>query len=244
MKAIGRSDRGLVRESNQDQYVIIKEEDVVFAIVCDGIGGHVGGERASKTIINFIKRRFKNHPSFDSLEVTKEYIRLLIIDANKHLFSLSQKEIEYRGMGTTLVALLLTDKYSILANVGDSRCYAVKPDYLHLLSEDHSYVNELIKMGKLDPKLAKHHPYRNMLTNALGISDAISVDIYDIKDRYNEYLLCSDGLHGYVSNEKIHDVLVSKLSPTKKVNQLIQLANDAGGYDNVTIIYLSQTGGV
>ncbi len=244
MKAIGRSDRGLVRESNQDQYVIIKEEDVVFAIVCDGIGGHVGGERASKTIINFIKRRFKNHPSFDSLEVTKEYIRLLIIDANKHLFSLSQKEIEYRGMGTTLVALLLTDKYSILANVGDSRCYAVKPDYLHLLSEDHSYVNELIKMGKLDPKLAKHHPYRNMLTNALGISDAISVDIYDIKDRYNEYLLCSDGLHGYVSNEKIYDVLVSKLSPTKKVNQLIQLANDAGGYDNVTIIYLSQTGGV
>jgi PPM family protein phosphatase len=244
MKAIGRSDRGLVRESNQDQYAIIKEEDVVFAIVCDGIGGHVGGERASKTIINFIKRKFKDHPSFDSVEIIKEYVRLLIIDANKHLFALSQKEIEYRGMGTTLVALLLTENYSVLANVGDSRCYAVKPESMYLLSEDHSYVNELIKMGKLDPKQAKNHPYRNMLTNALGISDAISVDIFDIKDRYNDYLLCSDGLHGYVSNQMIHGVLTSKLSPTKKVNQLIQMANDAGGYDNVTIIYLSQTGGV
>ncbi len=244
MKAIGRSDRGKVRENNQDQYTIIKEDGIIFAIVCDGIGGHVGGERASKTIISFIKRNFIDHPLFDSAKTIKEYIRVLIIDANKYLFSLAQNEVEYRGMGTTLVALLLTPEYTILANVGDSRCYGITQENLLLLSEDHSYVNELIKLGKLDPQQAHTHPYRNMLTNALGISDVVSVDIYDIKDRYSNYLLCSDGLHGYISNSEMHQVLKSKLSPTKKVNTLIQSANDAGGFDNITCIYIYEAGGI
>lgn len=239
MSAIGRSDRGRIRESNQDQYLILKEEDVLFGVVCDGIGGHVGGGKASSVVISYIKKHFKEHPAFNDEQTMQEYLKQFIKEVNTHLFTYSLKNSEYKGMGTTLVGLLQTPIATLLVNVGDSRGYGLKDGELELLSEDHSYVNELIKLGKIDKKQAQVHPYRNMLTNALGISQDVLVDVSVIKKAYESYLLCSDGLHGYVNHQDIVDTLVQDSSPTKKVVSLIQQANAIGGFDNVTIVYIS-----
>ncbi len=243
MKAIGRTDRGKIRESNQDHYAIIRGKKALLAVVCDGIGGHIGGGKASDIIIQYLKHHFDRSVSFESSDHAMTYIKELIIDANDHLFDRSKHDPLYKGMGTTLVALMITKEHAILVNVGDSRCYGIHNDELSLLSDDHSYVNEMMKLGKLTPHQAQMHPYRNMLTNAMGITDQLVVDVSEITQKHDAYLLCSDGLHGYVSYQQISDVVISNMSATKKVTTLIQLANDAGGFDNVTIIYLTDLQG-
>jgi serine/threonine protein phosphatase PrpC len=238
MKAVGRSDRGKIRESNQDQFIILREEKFLFGIVCDGIGGHVGGGKASNIVISYIKKHFKQHPAFDDVDKIQSYLKQFIKDTNKHLYNYSLDNPELKGMGTTLVGLLITPMASILVNVGDSRAYGLTNNSLELLSEDHSYINELIKLGKINKKQAKVHPYRNMLTNALGIAQDVLVDVSLIQESYQSYLLCSDGLHGYVEHDDMEATCLSNESPTKKVQSLIQQANAIGGFDNVTIVYV------
>lgn len=239
MRAVGKSDRGRIRETNQDQFTILREKDCLFAIVCDGIGGHVGGGKASKTVISYIKKHFKEHPSFDDVDAVESYLIQFIKETNKYLYLQSIKNIQFKGMGTTLVGLLITPLATFLVNVGDSRGYGVKDNQLVLLSEDHSYVNELIKLGKIDENQAKVHPYRNMLTNAIGIAEHVKVDVSVISDHYSSYLLCSDGLHGYVEHNEILNTLLLNQSTTKKVEMLIKQANAVGGFDNVTIVYVA-----
>lgn len=241
-KAIGRTDRGIIRDSNQDQYAIIKDENGLFAVVCDGIGGHAGGGKASNLVTKFIKKSFKNHPEFIDYTSVKNYILELLEKANQNLIKHAIENPQLEGMGTTLVGVYISDSFRVLINIGDSRCYGVKDDQLELLSDDHSYVNELVKLGKITENQAKVHPYRNMLTNALGISDKLHVDISNIDEIYQQYLLCSDGLHGYVKENSISDVLFSDFSITKKVETLIKKANDVGGFDNVTIVVVSDEG--
>lgn len=241
-KAIGRTDRGIIRDSNQDQYAIVKDENGLFAVVCDGIGGHAGGGKASSLVTKFIKKNFKNHPDFNDYESIESYILELLEKANKNLIEHALDKPELEGMGTTLVGVYVSDSFRVLINIGDSRCYGVKDDQFVLLSDDHSYVNELVKLGKITENQAKVHPYRNMLTNALGISDTLHVDISRIDEIYPQYLLCSDGLHGYVKEHVISDVLFSDVSITKKVEALIKKANDVGGFDNVTIVVVSDEG--
>lgn len=237
-KAIGRTDRGIIRESNQDQYAIIKEEDGIFAIVCDGIGGHAGGGKASNLVTKFIKSNFVNHPKFEDYETIQTYLLDLLQQANQKLIEQAILDPQYQGMGTTLVGVYISNNFRVLINIGDSRCYGIEDNRLVLLSDDHSYVNELVKLGKITKNQAKIHPYRNMLTNALGISDSLSVDISEIINDYDQYLLCSDGLHGYVKHHEISEVLLSPFSVTKKVKALIDKANDVGGFDNVTIVLI------
>src|SRR5690554_6602018 len=237
-KAIGRTDRGIIRESNQDQYAIIKEEDGLFAFVCDGIGGHAGGGKASNLVTKYIKSNFKSHPKFNDFTTIKNYLITLLEQANQNLIDQAKADPQYQGMGTTLVGIYLSNEFRVLINIGDSRCYGVNEDQMILLSDDHSYANELVKLGKITENQAKIHPYRNMLTNALGISDKLSVDITSIDKKYDQYLLCSDGLHGYVKQHVISEVLTSSESVTKKVKTLIDKANNVGGFDNVTIVLI------
>src|SRR5690554_3080373 len=129
-KAIGRTDKGKVRENNQDQYAIIKEDDAIFAIVCDGIGGHAGGKRASNFITRYIKKHFVNHAPFLSAKDAITAIYQLLKDANSELLEVANKNVELQGMGTTLVGLYVTNDYKILINVGDSRCYGFNDETL------------------------------------------------------------------------------------------------------------------
>lgn len=241
-KAIGRTDKGKVRENNQDQYAIIREDDAIFAIVCDGIGGHAGGKRASNFITRYVKKHFVDHVPFLNAKDAIATIYQLLKDANSELLEVANKNVELQGMGTTLVGLYVTNDYKILINVGDSRCYGFNDETLDLLSDDHSYVNELVKLGKISKDQAEVHPYRNMLTNAFGISETLFADIKEIERSYANYMLCSDGLHGYVQEDEIFNELRSSKSMTHKIKTLIEKANSVGGFDNVTIVLISDGG--
>lgn len=243
MIAVGKTDRGRIRESNQDQFTILRDDNCLFAVVCDGIGGHVGGGKASKAVISYIKEHFKNHPSFDDPQQITSYLKQIVRDANRYLYQIAEKNSQLKGMGTTLVGLLISSHGIFSVNVGDSRVYGLSQTQLTLLSEDHSYVNELLKLGKINESQAKVHPYRNMLTNALGIAESVLVDVKIVEEEYQSYLLCSDGLHGYVEHDDILNTLLTNQSATKKVESLIKQANAIGGFDNITIVLVADVNG-
>lgn len=239
MKAVGKSHIGKVRANNEDQFAIIREPDAMFALVCDGIGGHAAGERASNMVANHFKQHFKKHMPFEHVDHIKEYLTQLIKEANELLLKAAQADEKLQGMGTTLVGIYVSKEFKLLVNAGDSRCYGFSNGRLALLSEDHSYVNQLIKMGRITKKQAQLHPYRNMLTNALGIAKEVSLDFVQIKDDFDLYLLSSDGLHGYVKDDVIESIFNTPKSITYKSEQLIEAANEAGGYDNTTIVLIA-----
>ena len=145
-------------------------------------------------------------------------------------------------MGTTLVGILKCETTTYIFNVGDSRTYGLYADDFLALTEDHSYIADMLKRGELSEEEAAVHPNRNMLTNALGIWDTVRIDINKIKNDYKALLICSDGLHGYVSEAIIRDILESKRSVEDKVRMLIDKALLAGGYDNVSVIIVEQAG--
>lgn len=242
MKIVGKSDIGKVRAKNEDQYAIIREKDGVFVLVCDGIGGHAAGEKASHLVAKHFKTNFKKHMPFTHVNHVKEHVEMLVQQANDLLIKQAQTHKNQQGMGTTFVGLYVSKEFTVLVNAGDSRCYGFKDDRLTLLSEDHSYVNQLVKLGRITKTQAKVHPYRNMLTNALGIAKKIVVDVVEIKEAYDFYLLSSDGLHGYVKDHEIETVLSAPMSITRKINQLIQRANDVGGFDNITVVLMALGG--
>jgi len=245
MKIVGKSERGTVREKNQDSFLLLRADTCTLAVVCDGIGGGKAGEVASKTVVDQLKKSFMKRPDFASKDDMKKWFLKVIQDANRQTALLARSHEEYQGMGTTMVANLCHKQWGIIgANVGDSRIYGLSLDNrLVLLSIDHSYVNELIKHGQIDEKEALHHPYRHVLTNAMGISPTINVDIFEIDNVYSKFLLCSDGLHGYVSEDLIYRVLKMDGDIDLMAQQLIDLANQVGGFDNVTVIIIDNNVG-
>ena len=146
-------------------------------------------------------------------------------------------------MGTTCVGVLRSNERTFVFNVGDSRVYALYQDSFLAMTEDHSYIADLLKSGSITLEEAKVHPARNMLTNALGVWDHVKIDINKIREDYQALIICSDGLHGYVSEETIRMVLDSDRDAKAKAELLINLANDMGGYDNVTVILIQNEAG-
>ena len=160
---------------------------------------------------------------------------------NDQIFTAAMRNESKRGMGTTCVGILCSNERTFVFNVGDSRVYALYADSFLAMTEDHSYIADLLKNGTITLEEAKVHPGRNMLTNALGVWDHVKIDIHKIREDYELLLVCSDGLHGYVSEDTIKAVLQSRSHTLKeKVELLIQLANDMGGYDNVSAVLVSK----
>lgn len=242
MRLQARSDRGLVRANNQDNFVILKQNEITLSVVCDGLGGHQGGEVASQLAVKTMKSHFKDLPDFSSLEEIAAWLKHVVVLANNVILEKAQ-QLDLLGMGTTLVAYFTHPLGNLLVNVGDSRCYGIKDNQLILLSEDHSYVNELVKSGKLSDQDAAKHPYRNMLTNALGINQTITIDTQPISG-FELILLCSDGLSSYVDHSIIESIVTSKAALLTKTKQLIDQANQVGGLDNITVILIDHQHGV
>lgn len=237
MKYFGASDVGLHRKQNQDSYITVENaaHDLLL-VVCDGIGGGLAGDVASHMAVTHLKERFLQENNFsDDVEV-KRWLKKVIQEANDLIFMQSAKSLEQKGMGTTCVGVLITQNTTYIFNVGDSRIYAAYGNEFICLTEDHSFVQDLIKAGEITEEEAKHHPNRNMLTNALGIWDSVKIDINKIHDEYSMLLICSDGLHGYVREADICAVLMEKVDIRTKVYKLIELSKNAGGYDNVSVI--------
>lgn len=245
MTFYGNSDKGLKRELNEDSFCCTVNENGDFlGCVCDGIGGGAAGEIASRLAILHLHDQFVTAAPFKREADIVAWLERVINEANDLIFAQASRSVKQKGMGTTCVGVLRCNERTFVFNVGDSRVYALYADSFVAMTEDHSYIADLLRNGSITLEEARVHPNRNMLTNALGVWNQVRVDINKIKEDYRALLICSDGLHGYVSEETIRQVLCSAQYTTKeKVELFIQLANDMGGYDNVTAVLLEKEEG-
>ncbi len=225
------TDVGRVRRVNQD---LPLESPNLFA-VADGMGGHVGGEVAAQVAVDALLQVFSREPTKDGLEEA-------FSKANEAVWQESQNHEELRGMGTTLTAVALVGDAEgrdmlALANVGDSRAYLFSDQRLVQVTADHSLAEERMRHGEISEEEAAVHPQRHILTRALGISTEVETDMWELQLRSGDrIMLCSDGLSNELSNEQIADVLTTEPDPEAAAHQLVELANEHGGSDNITVI--------
>lgn len=238
MKIFGKTDIGLVRETNQDAFCFGSFDDKnCWAVVCDGMGGVSGGQVASSICIEkvseAIKRGYRKKMSISS---AKNLLTSAINAANSAVFKEAQENFELKGMGTTIVAVIVLDNIAVIAHIGDSRAYLINKE-IKPVTKDHSFVQLLIDTGKITEEEAKVHPDRNVITRAVGIEHVVDVefDIIDINSN-DTILLCSDGLNGYVEDEVIFKTV--KKYGDSSTEKLVETANNAGGRDNVTVVML------
>jgi len=221
------SHRGRIRNNNEDSVhpeTGGKTDHRLTVAVADGMGGHAGGEVASRLAIDAIT-------SDDDLTIAQR-----VAVANDLILAASKDQPELRGMGTTLTAAELSPDGSItIAHVGDSRAYLLRVGILEQLTSDHSVVAEYLRAGSIKPEDVATHPQRSMLTRALGLDPAVQVDIIETRLRGGDRLLiCSDGLTSMVHDKRIGEILGGR-SPEDAVWTLIESANQAGGHDNISL---------
>ena len=232
MKISSLTDIGNTREMNQD-YLYSSEESVGklpnLFLVADGMGGHKAGEFASRYVVEHIVRSIKG---------SKEEEAESIETANRKLKEYADAHQQMRGMGTTIVAAVIQGRTLLVANVGDSRLYIVG-DEITQVTQDHSLVQEMVRLGQMDPQSAKNHPDKNIITRAVGVSEKVKIDIFERQLRAGEYIiLCSDGLTNMVEDSVILQILHGAGSLSDKAERLIELANKNGGKDNITVIII------
>jgi len=230
------TDTGLVRRNNQDNLLV---GETLFA-VADGMGGHVGGEVASKAAVDALQQSFGDHrdgpPTADDLLAA-------VHDANLAVYQRSQDDAGLRGMGTTLTAAALVsedgDERIAIANVGDSRAYVFTQGDLTQLTEDHSVAEELARQGQIEPDEVDTHPQRHILTRAMGILPDVDVDLWEVLPYAGDrLLLCSDGLVREVTDDQIAAVLRRLGDPGQAAQELVAKARANGGSDNITVVVI------
>ena len=239
MKSFYLTDAGKVRSHNEDSVIIVRNEnDDYLLAVADGMGGHSAGEVASSIAITHLSKMFNDN--FLNLEKVQavNWLRDTVIEINDLIFDYASKHPESKGMGTTLVVALVTSKYVLFGNIGDSSGFVIKNDKLHKVTYDHTLVNLLLKAGELTPEEAKDHPKKNVLMKALGANNPIDIDIFDCDMDISSILLCSDGLTTMLDNDQIEKVLLSDIGIEDKVIKLIRKSNNRGGSDNISVAYL------
>lgn len=235
------TDKGLARNTNQDDVLsVVKENGDSIYVLCDGMGGHTGGAIACKKCINMFKNEFIKS-KYNSLDSAKEWLYKTVLKANKEIINAGKKDESLKGMGTTVVCLLVSKEFKVYASVGDSRLYSYNKKNLLQISEDQTFAAALYKAGYINEKEAKNHPRKGMLLCAVGSApnNALDVQINEVNGKDN-YLICSDGLYNMVEDNKIKKVLDEKISIKEKADKLINLANDNGGFDNISIILLEE----
>ena len=234
------TDPGKIREHNEDSVTIVKNDSgEVLMAVCDGMGGHKGGEIASSITVANIGKRFLNTSSVGTKEEAISFIKEVVSEANVSLYKYTLEHPESSGMGTTVVLALLTPEFLLFGNIGDSSGYVVKDNKLHKITSDHTLVNLLVKSGELTEEEAKNHPRKNVLMRALGANMTVEMDIFDVETDVDGIFLCSDGLTNMLEKEQVEKVLDSSLTIDEKLQKLILKCNNRGGTDNITVAYLN-----
>ncbi len=242
MKVSGISDVGVLRENNEDTIYFTKDKvgnvDNLF-IVADGMGGHASGEVASFELVDRYCKYLKSNNA-----VVSNYEKLLskaLTNCNDEIYKMSQKKSILNGMGTTATVLTIKNNIGIVAHVGDSRLYVIRNNKLYQQTVDHTYVYELFKKGEITEEELAVHPNRNLITRAIGIDKSVKVDSFSIDlDEVDYILICSDGLNTMVSDEVIRDTIINnrELSLDEISKKLIDIANNEGGNDNVSVILI------
>lgn len=236
-----KSNVGKVREENQDAYRFkIIGDHIAYGIVCDGMGGANGGKLASQTAVEVICEIIDQFFEIESepYQITT-LLRRTIRQANDKIYELAQQDPALQGMGTTLVIAIIVRNDVYIANVGDSRAYLFFGEAIQQISVDHSAVQELVEQGKITRDEAKKHPRKNIITRALGVDSVVEFDYFTynflVGDRI---LLCSDGLSNYCDDEILLSIINGPEPLTKKVDLLIDYANEQGGRDNITALLI------
>lgn len=246
MRAIGKSVVGMCRKNNEDTIYVSEETTKLknVFIIADGMGGCNAGEVASATAVQTFLEFFTAHAN--NLDEDKTEILDLLVDsvsyANKMVFEKSKESEDLLDMGTTFIATIIGTNKIYVIYVGDSRVYLYrKQESICQLTTDHSYVMELVKNGTLSLEEAANHPKRNIITRAVGIQEKVEADAIIEPIQENDLiLLCSDGLSCMLSDEEIESILEEEIDMEQKVEKLIDMANQKGGYDNISLILIQR----
>jgi PPM family protein phosphatase len=245
IEVAGHTHVGMKRNHNEDNYLILPDQNL--CCVADGMGGHSSGEIASKIAVDELAEFFRMTASDQDatwpfkMDKTRNYdenrLATGIKLANKSIFDKASSEVKYKGMGTTIVSLHFTNDTAYVGHVGDSRVYFFRQGVLKQVTEDHSLLNDYLKAKKLTPEEIENFPHKNVIVRALGMKELVQVDVAKVEPQEGDvFLLCSDGLSGMVTDPQMQELLSKTTELEKACSQLIDLANAAGGNDNVTCV--------
>src|SRR5690606_22056075 len=248
--AYALTDVGRRRTENEDGFLV--DEEVGLFAVCDGMGGHAAGEIASSLALEILRKEVRSNTRIlralaaDATGAHRaaavELMERAVQRACREIYRLAQSDPSKRGMGTTCAALLIAGGKGVIAHVGDSRIYLLRHGQLHRLTEGLTLVKTQLKRGVITPDEAENSPFRNVITRAVGIQESVQVDtlLTDILPG-DLFLLCSDGLHGYFRDAEVQKLLAT-VSPEALPRTLVDLANERGGRDNITVVVVRAGG--
>jgi protein phosphatase len=243
----GITDIGRKRQKNEDSYLV--NDKIQLYIVADGMGGHAGGEFASKIAVSTVEEIIKGNDvpveakqsyfTASDSESDEGKLRRAITQAGSKIVQRAIEDPDLRGMGTTATVLYFDDSKAYVAHVGDSRAYCVRGGQIIQITEDHSLVNEQLKSGLITEEEAKTHQLKNIITRSVGVQEEVEVDtiVWDVQAG-DQYLLCSDGLSNMIQNHEMQQILTQH-STEESARRLVDLANERGGDDNITLILVS-----
>jgi PPM family protein phosphatase len=246
----GLTDVGRKRNHNEDSFLI--DDELQLYVVADGMGGHAGGGTASRIAVETIDKelrraregRDKPFVTTSNLQdaLLPDALRTAVERACLAIFTTAQEDPRLSGMGTTVISLVVRDNQAFFAHVGDSRAYLVRGPLIQQISEDHSLVNEQIKAGMITPEEAKHSRYKNIITRSVGFEEEVQVDVMGVVAEPGDvFLLCSDGLANMVEDRELHEAVQASANLADIPKRLIDLANERGGDDNITVIVVQVT---
>ncbi|MBZ4331129.1 Stp1/IreP family PP2C-type Ser/Thr phosphatase [Corallococcus interemptor] len=245
IEVAGSTHVGMKRNHNEDNYLVLTEENLVC--VADGMGGHSSGEIASRIAVDelgeFFRLTSKDQDATWPFKMDKQRnydenrLATGIKLANARIFERATTDSKYKGMGTTIVSVHFAENGVYVGHVGDSRVYFFRGGILQQVTEDHSLLNDYLKAKKLTPEEIENFPHKNVIVRALGMKEQVQVDVTRVDPLENDvFLLCSDGLSGMITDAQMQDILSRTPELEKACGQLIDLANAAGGNDNVTCV--------
>ncbi len=240
MKYVYQSDKGKVRKLNEDAVAVFPRDNALLAVVADGMGGHQAGDVASKLTIEHVEKLWSelNEP-LENLNL-EDWLTNSIKKVNNVVYEKAQSDGSCQGMGTTIVVAICTAQEFVIGHIGDSRAYLFNQSTWKQVTNDHSLVGELVRTGQLSEEDAQVHPKRNVILKALGTELDLKPDIFQSEwNDFERLLICSDGLTNKITDEELHHIIMQteddKLSQT-----LINLANERGGEDNITLAIINQ----
>ncbi|MDG4655887.1 Stp1/IreP family PP2C-type Ser/Thr phosphatase [Ectobacillus antri] len=238
MKTFFLSDRGRVRQHNEDSAGVFRNLDGdILAVVADGMGGHRAGDIASSMTIQLFHDYWEQTYNMKTPKKAEKWLRDYVEIINERIYKHALENSECQGMGTTIVVAICTNQFATIGHVGDSRCYMVSEDKMSLVTEDHSLVNELVRHGEISREDAESHPRKHVLLRALGTEQKVEVDVKTLVVEHGDrLLLCSDGLSNKVTVPQMEEILQTSDTLQNKGLKLVETANNMGGEDNITLI--------
>lgn len=234
------SDRGIIREQNEDYYNIVLDTNgkPLAFIVADGMGGHAAGDVASRIAVEAISKeighQMNNNPQNCSVE---KILEKAVLGANEEIYQYAFRNLNGSSTGTTLTAGLLHSGKLTIAHIGDSRFYLIRKGVIGKMTRDHSFVGELVEKGILDQEEAKTHPLRNQITRALGYEKQVQIDFFELDvEKDDIYLFCTDGLTLKITSDELLSMLANQKDLKEILSHMVEVANRRGGEDNITAI--------